>query len=86
VDGIAKRLVAKPAAHWLARLEAAGVPCGLVRSVPEVLADRPASARTGMPTSVPGTIRLPPPQLGQHTALVRREGWNAFERVSGSKA
>jgi crotonobetainyl-CoA:carnitine CoA-transferase CaiB-like acyl-CoA transferase len=86
VDGIAKRLVSAPASHWLGLLNAAGVPCGLVRSVPELLAERSASAKTGMPPSVPGTIQLPPPQLGQHTALVRNEGWNAFARASGSGA
>jgi crotonobetainyl-CoA:carnitine CoA-transferase CaiB-like acyl-CoA transferase len=86
VESIAERLLTAPASHWLGRLDAAGVPCGLVRSVPEVLADRPASARTGMPASVPGTIRFPPPRLGQHTTLVRDEGWSAFARVTGSEA
>lgn len=86
VESIARRLVALPAAHWLQRLEAAGVPAGLVRSVPEVLADRQASATTGMPPSVPGTIRLPPPRLSQHTEIVRRQRWSAFARESGSGA
>ena len=84
VDGIAKRLVALPASQWLSRLDAAGVPCGLVRTVPEVLADRGASPRTGMPVSVPGTIRLAPPRLGQHTKLVRDAGWNAFSLLNGA--
>jgi crotonobetainyl-CoA:carnitine CoA-transferase CaiB-like acyl-CoA transferase len=83
VDGIARVLGAKPASHWLQRLGAAGVPCGLVRTVPEVLSDRAASARDGMPPSVPGTIRLPPPLLGEHTALVRAKGWNAFAHPNG---
>ena len=86
VESMAKRLGALPAAHWLRRLDGAGVPCGLVRSVPEVLAGLPASARDGMPPSVPGTIRLPPPRLGQHTELVWREGWNAFAAVNGDRA
>jgi crotonobetainyl-CoA:carnitine CoA-transferase CaiB-like acyl-CoA transferase len=86
VESIAKRLVALPAAHWLRCLDAVGVPCGLVRSVPEVLADRRASAKTGMPPSVPGTIRLPPPRLGQHTELVRGERWNAFARVNSPRS
>jgi crotonobetainyl-CoA:carnitine CoA-transferase CaiB-like acyl-CoA transferase len=86
VESIAKRLLTSPAAHWLRSLDAVGVPCGLVRSVPEVLADGKASVRTGMPPSIPGTIRLPPPQLGQHTALVRDHGWNAFARVNGPEA
>jgi crotonobetainyl-CoA:carnitine CoA-transferase CaiB-like acyl-CoA transferase len=83
VDDIARVVATKPASHWLQRLDAAGVPCGLVRTVPEVLADRAASARDGMPPSVPGTIRLSPPHLGQHTALVRAEGWNAFAHLLG---
>jgi hypothetical protein len=37
-----------------------------------------------MPASVPGTVRLPPPLLGEHAALVRAEGWNAFARVAGA--
>jgi crotonobetainyl-CoA:carnitine CoA-transferase CaiB-like acyl-CoA transferase len=86
VESIARRLLLGPASQWIERLDAVGVPCGLVRSVPEVLANRPASARTGMPASVPGTIRLPPPRLGEHSELVRAERWNAFARVTGSKA
>ena len=78
VDALARRLATRPAADWLARLEGAGVPCGLVRTVPEVLAHGGAAARTGLPPSVPGSIRRPPPRLGEHTALVRAEGWNAF--------
>jgi len=80
---IARRVAMETAAHWLERLEWAGVPCGIVRGVPEVLAQLPASPRTGLPPSVPGSIRLPPPALGEHTALVRAEGWNAFATVGG---
>jgi len=83
VERIATRLATQPASHWLRRLGAAGVPCGLVRTVPEVLADRAASARDGMPPSVPGSIRRPPPRLGQHTELVRGQRWNAFAHVRG---
>ena len=78
VSALAQRLATKPAAHWLALLEGAGVPCGIVRSVPEVLARGSASAEAGLPPSVPGSIRRLPPRLGEHTALVRAEGWNAF--------
>ena len=57
----------------------AGVPCGVVRSVLEVLADRQRDrALTGMPPSVPGAVRRPPPRLGEHSALVRARGWDAF--------
>jgi crotonobetainyl-CoA:carnitine CoA-transferase CaiB-like acyl-CoA transferase len=86
VEAIASRLLLRPASHWIMRLDSVGVPCGLVRSVPEVLADRNASPLTGMPPSVPGSVRLPPPKLGEHSALVRAEGWKAFARVAGPDA
>ena len=79
VSAIAERLATADASHWLARLEGAGVPCGIVRSVPEVLAQGSASPLTGLPPSVPGTIRRPPPGLGEHTALVHARGWGAFD-------
>jgi crotonobetainyl-CoA:carnitine CoA-transferase CaiB-like acyl-CoA transferase len=82
VERLAERLIAQPASHWIRRLDTAGVPCGLVRTVPEMLAERPASPMTGMLPSVPGTVRLPPPRLGEHTELVRAEGWNAFAHVT----
>ena len=86
VGEITRRVATQTAAHWLARLEVVGVPCGIVRTVPEVLAQLPASARTGLPPSVPGSIRLPPPRLGEHSALVRAEGWKAFASLEGSSA
>ncbi len=78
VTAIATRLRTAPAASWIARLDAAGVPCGVVRAVPEVLAGIEASALTGMPPSIPGTVRLPPPKLGEHSALIRAHRWDAF--------
>ena len=86
VDALSRRIATATAGHWLARLEAEAVPCGIVRSVPEVLAGLSASARTGLPPSVPGSIRLPPPRLGEHSALVRAEGWNAFTTVENPPA
>lgn len=77
---IAARIRERQAEEWQRILDAAGVPCGLVRTVPEVLAHCDASALTGMPPSVPGTIRRPPPRLGEHTDLVRHWGWEAFDR------
>jgi hypothetical protein len=50
----------------------------VVRTVLEVLASSGGSALTGMPPSVPGTIRRPPPTLGEHSAVVRERGWAAF--------
>ena len=81
IGALGRRLATEPASHWLARLDRAGVPSGIVRTVPEVLADRSASPLTGLPPSVPGSIRRAPPRLGEHTALVRAEGWNAFSSV-----
>ena len=81
VGALARRLATRTASDWLARLEDAGVPCGIVRTVPEVLARGSASPRTGLPPSVPGDIRRPPPRLGEHTVVVRAQGWSAFESV-----
>ena len=78
VRAIAARVKERPASAWLERLEEAGVPCGMVRSVLEVLSSTDGSALTGMPPSVPGSVRRPPPRLGEHSALVRAHGWDAF--------
>lgn len=81
VASMARQILARPAAEWVARLAAADVPCGLVRDVLEVLADSDASAATGMPPSVAGSVRRPPPRLGEHSALVRARGWHAFDEA-----
>ena len=78
VTAIAARVREHTAREWKVALDTVGVPNGVVRSVSEVLAERPASRETGMPPSVPGTVRLAPPSLGQHTELVRTLGWKAF--------
>jgi crotonobetainyl-CoA:carnitine CoA-transferase CaiB-like acyl-CoA transferase len=82
VRAMAARLTARPASVWVERLDDAGVPCGVVRSVLEVLASSTGSALTGMPPSVPGSVRLPPPRLGEHSALLRAQGWDAFSAVA----
>ncbi len=79
VEAMAMRVRERSAAEWRERLDAAGVPSGVVRSVLEVLESSSASALTGMPMAVPGTLRRRPPRLGEHTSLVRRSGWAAFE-------
>jgi crotonobetainyl-CoA:carnitine CoA-transferase CaiB-like acyl-CoA transferase len=79
----------RPADEWVELLDAAGVPVGKVRSVPEALqaaadAGRPATVRVDHPTI--GALELvgspiwgatessgPPPLLGEHTAEVLRE-------------
>ena len=78
VEAIRTRVRERTAAEWRERLDLAGVPNGVVRSVPEVLAGSAGSAELGMPPSVPGTLRRPPPRLGEHTGLVRELGWRAF--------
>ena len=79
VDAIADRLRTAPADHWLQRLERAGVPAGRVKSVLEVLAEVEGSPLTGLPPSVPGTVRLPPPRLDEHGPTIRKGGWGAFQ-------
>ncbi|HEX6628703.1 MAG TPA: CoA transferase [Gemmatimonadaceae bacterium] len=79
VKSIASRVREKSARHWIDRLDALGVPCGLVRTVSEALADTGADALTGAPLSVPGTVRNPPPHLDEHGDAIRALGWRAFE-------
>ncbi|MCA1560745.1 MAG: CoA transferase [Acidobacteria bacterium] len=86
---LARVLVARPRAEWIEGLTAAGVPCGSVRSVEEVLTDphlayremiasvEHAAAGTlrllGLPVKLsgtPGSVRTPPPTLGEHTTRV----------------
>lgn len=81
VGAIAAAVRTREAAHWLAALGAAGVPCGVVKPVLEALRDVSGSALTGVAPQAPGRVRLPPPRLDEHGALVRAEGWAAFVRV-----
>jgi crotonobetainyl-CoA:carnitine CoA-transferase CaiB-like acyl-CoA transferase len=46
ITGIEQTTVAESRAHWLARLDAARVPCGPINTYPEALADPQAVART----------------------------------------
>ena len=85
-------LRARTRAEWIALLDAAGVPCGSVKSVAEVVADEQLRVREmiaemhhpavgpmralGVPiklSETPGSVRTPPPVLGQHTDAVLRE-------------
>jgi crotonobetainyl-CoA:carnitine CoA-transferase CaiB-like acyl-CoA transferase len=81
VAALSERLRTRPAAEWLARLDAAGVPAGVVRPVLEALREVDASPLTGVAPSVPGRVRRPPPRLDEHGAEVRAHGWDAFARV-----
>jgi crotonobetainyl-CoA:carnitine CoA-transferase CaiB-like acyl-CoA transferase len=77
-EGIATAVRARPAAEWIARLDAAGVPCGVVRPVLEALGDHETSPHTGVHPLAPATVRRPPPMLDEHGALIRAQGWRAF--------
>lgn len=78
VSEFSRRLATRPAAEWRDRLERAGVPTGVVQTVLEALHDTNASPLTGLPSSVGGTVRFPPPGLDEHGAEVREKGWGVF--------
>lgn len=69
----------RSAAAWISDLDAAGVPCGLVRTVTEVVQDAGASPLMGMAPSVPGAVRRPPPLLDEHGQGIRAHGWGYFD-------
>ena len=78
VAAIAEAVGRRPASDWTRALRDAGVPCGVVKSVLEAIADAAdASPMTGMPSSVGGVVRLPPPRLDEHGAAIRAAGWDA---------
>jgi crotonobetainyl-CoA:carnitine CoA-transferase CaiB-like acyl-CoA transferase len=77
-----RALAARPAAEWIRMLDDARVPCGVVKTVVEAIADSAnASPLTGMPSSVGGNVRLPPPRLGEHNDAIRKRGWDAFRNT-----
>ncbi|MEP7066547.1 MAG: CoA transferase [Gemmatimonadota bacterium] len=78
VDAMTACIATRPAMHWMALLDAAGVPCGVVRTVLESLRDVDCSSATGVAPSVPGTIRLRPPKLNEHDEEIRARGWASF--------
>lgn len=78
VSAIEARAREKSARHWIDRLTAANVPCGLVRSVQEALRGTKSDALTGVPPSMPGAVRTPPPRLDEHGDSIRKLGWRAF--------
>jgi crotonobetainyl-CoA:carnitine CoA-transferase CaiB-like acyl-CoA transferase len=64
--------------NWIERFTAAGIPAGPVLTIDQVLAHAQLVAR-GMlptmqhPTETPGSIRRPPPELGEHTTEILLE-------------
>jgi crotonobetainyl-CoA:carnitine CoA-transferase CaiB-like acyl-CoA transferase len=83
VAAIATRLSHRPARYWLERLRGEAVPAGVVRSVKEALQLVPTSQLTGVAPSWTGRVRLPPPDLDEHGALIRRHGWASFRYLDG---
>jgi crotonobetainyl-CoA:carnitine CoA-transferase CaiB-like acyl-CoA transferase len=79
VRDFSQRIASRPAAEWRLALDAAGVPNGVVNTVLEALQGTDASAVTGLPSSVGGTVRFDPPGLDQHGSHIRELGWKAFE-------
>jgi crotonobetainyl-CoA:carnitine CoA-transferase CaiB-like acyl-CoA transferase len=78
INDFSRQLATQPAAHWRAKLDEAGIPNGVVLSVLEALRGTTASAVTGMPSSVGGFVRFPPPAIDEHGDEIRRRGWNVF--------
>lgn len=83
VKEFSSKIASAPARMWQERLARVGVPTGLVKSVREVIADVDASATFGMPPSVGGPPRFPPPRLDEHGSVIRRGGWRVFDRMFG---
>jgi crotonobetainyl-CoA:carnitine CoA-transferase CaiB-like acyl-CoA transferase len=79
VSVLAERVGEMGAQYWIDRLQSVSVPCGVVRTVTEALEVSDADPRTGVPPSVPGTVRMPPPRLDEHGDAIRRVGWRAFQ-------
>jgi crotonobetainyl-CoA:carnitine CoA-transferase CaiB-like acyl-CoA transferase len=81
VAAVATALRKRTAAEWQRLLHAANVPCGVVKSVREAIADAGnASALSGMPSSVGGKVRFPPPRLDEQGRLIRETKWGVFDR------
>jgi crotonobetainyl-CoA:carnitine CoA-transferase CaiB-like acyl-CoA transferase len=78
VQAVAARVRERPAAEWIERLDRAGVPTGVVKTVLEALREVDCSAVTGVAPSVPGIVRYLPPRLDEHGTRVRADGWGAF--------
>ncbi|HEU4641092.1 MAG TPA: CoA transferase [Gemmatimonadaceae bacterium] len=79
VRAVAERIREREAAHWIAALDRAGVPCGTVRGVLEAVREAGGSPLTGVAPSIPGRVRFPPPRLDEHGREIRDRGWRVFE-------
>ena len=85
VNAIARAVRSESAAHWIARLDAAGVPCGVVKPVLEALESVDASPLTGIAPRAPAMVRFAPPLLDEHGAAVRAAGWEAFVQAMDAR-
>ncbi len=81
VAEFARQIALRPAESWRAIFDGAGVPNGVVNSVLDALRTTNASAVTGMPSSVGGAVRFPPPGLDEHGSRIRELGWAAFDNL-----
>ena len=82
---LAARIAERPAAEWRARLEAAGVPTGEVKTVLEALREVEASPLTGVAPSVPGDRAAPAAAARRAPRrLVRARGGGVRRGVSGT--
>ncbi|MFN2398084.1 MAG: CaiB/BaiF CoA transferase family protein [Gemmatimonadaceae bacterium] len=86
VSAMSTRLLTRSAAEWQSDLGRAGVPCGVVKGVLEMLREVECSPLTGVAPSVPGRIRYPPPMLDEHGDEIRRLGWAAFSGVGSRES
>lgn len=80
VEAMAKVLREADAALWMQRLDAVGVPCGVVKPVLEALQAVEASPLEGVWPQGATSVRRPPPRLDEHGSAVRQQGWTAFVR------
>jgi crotonobetainyl-CoA:carnitine CoA-transferase CaiB-like acyl-CoA transferase len=78
---VATALRSRAASEWQRLLDIAQVPCGVVKSVREAIADATgASPLTGMPSAIGGRVRFPPPRLDEHGPSIRDTKWGVFDR------
>jgi crotonobetainyl-CoA:carnitine CoA-transferase CaiB-like acyl-CoA transferase len=81
VQAISDAVSGQKAAVTITQLERAGVPCGVVRQVRDVVDDAGGSPCTGMPPVLNGRVRYPSPKLNEHAQLIEKWQWSAFDHM-----